>query len=102
FVWLRQEQDPLGHRLCRRHPAEGRDEPRLGRVGRYQESANARLPRRRSRAAAYRGDRGDGGEVSRSVSFLRVGFFAGLHQIETLLDLAQESREIAPLLRRQL
>ena len=43
-----------------------RDEPRLGRMGRHQESADARLPRRRTRTAAYRGDRGDGGEVSRS------------------------------------
>src|SRR6185295_4026053 len=33
-------------------------------MGRYQESADARLPRRRARTAAHRGDRGDGSEVS--------------------------------------
>ena len=41
-----------------------RKEPRLGRMGRSEESADAGLHRRRSRSAAYRGDRGDGGEVS--------------------------------------
>ena len=34
-----------------------------------------------------------------SVRFLRVGLFAGLHQIEALLDLAEQPREIAPFLR---
>jgi len=48
----------------RRHQAEGRDESCLGRMGRSQESADASLSRRRSRTAAYRRDRGDGGEVS--------------------------------------
>ena len=37
--------------------------------------------------------------ASRSVSLFRVGLFAGLHQIEALLDLAEQPREIAPLLR---
>jgi len=37
---------------------------RLGRMGRPEESTDAGLHRRRSRTAAYRGDRGDGGEVS--------------------------------------
>ena len=37
--------------------------------------------------------------TQRSVRFLRVGFCAGLHQIEAILDLAQQPRKIAPLLR---
>jgi enamine deaminase RidA (YjgF/YER057c/UK114 family) len=41
-----------------------KDEPRLGRMGRPEESTDAGLHRRRSRAAAYRGDRGDSSEVS--------------------------------------
>jgi hypothetical protein len=37
----------------------------------------------------------------RLVRFLRVRLFAGLHKIEALLDLAEQPREIAPLLRRE-
>ena len=39
--------------LSRRHDAEDRAEPRLGRMGRLRKSADARLPRRRHRAAAH-------------------------------------------------
>jgi hypothetical protein len=52
---------PLGHRLHHRYETKGRNEPRLGRMGRRQKSADAGLHRRRSRAAAYRGNRRDGG-----------------------------------------
>jgi len=38
---------------------KGEMEPRLGRVGRCEKSADAGLHRRRSRIAAYCGDRGD-------------------------------------------
>ena len=68
----RQEQDPVGDRLHRRHEAEKRDEPRLGRMGRCQKSADAGLHRRRSGGAAYRGDRGDGGEVACGTSSFRT------------------------------
>ena len=49
----------------------------------------------RSRDPLVRND----GDRPPSVSFLRVGLFAGLHQIEALLDLAEQPGEIAPFLR---
>src|ERR1700722_17703069 len=69
-------------------------------MGRPLNSADARLYRCRARAAAYRGDRGDGREV-RSVRFLLVGLLAGLHEVEAVLDLAEHAREILLLLQRE-
>ena len=112
-----------------------------------QESADARLHRRRARTAAYRGDRGDGGEVSgwdvdeaytasfviasereaiqlfeakqgsgllhrcaprndvewkrRSIRVPDVRLLRRLHQLETLLDLAEQRGKILALLRRR-
>ena len=59
----RQEPHPDDVRLHRRHGAEGGDGPRLGRVGRPRQSADARVPRRHARRQGPRRDRGDGGEV---------------------------------------
>ena len=85
-----QEQDPLGNRLYHRHQAQGRDEICLMN-GSIPESADARLPGV-DLEPPHIGDRGDGGEVSRSVA-LRVRL-AGLAR-RGLLDLAQEPRKCA-------